>query len=94
MELELVGLVSNRKVALGDPVPASLEGHLVAGQPALVAHHCCTVDGCTIDVVVNVTAEVDVIALVARLDLAALLSGRMWRRESRLLMSEVKVCQG
>lgn len=31
MELELVGLVSNRKVALGDPVPASLEGHLVAG---------------------------------------------------------------
>lgn len=75
MELELVRLESDRKVALGDPVPASLEGHLVAGQPALVAHHCCSVDGCAVDVVVNVTAEVDVVALVACLDLAALLAG-------------------
>lgn len=84
MELELVSLESNRKVALGDPVPASLEGHLVTSQPALVAHHRCTVDSCTIDVVVNVTAKVDVVALVARLDLAALLAGMMLRRENRL----------
>lgn len=75
MELELVGLVSDRKVALGDPVPAGLEGHLVARQPALVAHHRCTVDGCTVDVIVDVTAQVDVVTLVAGLDLAALLAG-------------------
>lgn len=82
MELELVSLESNRKVALGDPVPAGLEGHLVTSQPALIAHHSCAVDGCTIDVVVNVTAKVDVVALVARLDLAALLAGGMLRRET------------
>ncbi len=93
MKLELISLVSDRKVALGDPVPASLKGHLVAGQPALVAHYCCAVDSCTVDVVVNVTAEVDVVALVARLDLAALLAGRMFGRESRLLMSETNVSQ-
>lgn len=76
MELELVSLVSNRKVALSDPVPASLEGHLVAGQPALVAHHSCAVDSCTIDVIVNVTAKVDVVTFVAGLDLATLFAGR------------------
>lgn len=75
MELELVSLEPNGEVALGDPVPASLEGHLVTSQPALVAHHGCTVDGCTIDVIVNIAAEVDVVALVTRLDLAALLAG-------------------
>lgn len=76
MELELVSLVSNCKVALSDPVPASLEGHLVAGQPALVAHHSCAVDSCTIDVIVNVTAKVDVVTFVAGLDLATLFAGR------------------
>ena len=79
MELELVSLESNCKVALGDPVPASLEGHLVTGEPALVAHYCCAMDGCTIDVVVNVTAKVDVFALVACLDLAALLAAMKLR---------------
>ncbi len=74
MKLELVRLESNRKVALGDSVPAGLKRHLVTGEPAFVAHHSCTVDGCTIDVVVDVTAEVDVVALVARLDLAAFLA--------------------
>ena len=90
MELELVRLESNRKVALSDPVPAGLEGHLVAGQPALVAHHRRAVDGRTVDVVVDVAAEVDVVALVARLDLAALLADGMLRTESRLLMSEAE----
>lgn len=77
MELELVGLVSDCKVALGDSVPSSLKGHLVAGEPALIAHHCCTMDSRTINVVVNITAKVDVLALVACLDLAALLAGKM-----------------
>lgn len=75
MELELVSLEANREVALGDPVPAGLKGHLVTSQPALIAHDGCTVDGRTVDVIVNVAAEVDVVALVTRLDLAALLAG-------------------
>lgn len=78
MELELVGLVSHRKVALSDPVPACLEGHLVSGQPALVAHHGSPVDGRAVDVVVDVAAQVEVVALVGRLDLAALLAGGTW----------------
>lgn len=91
MELELISLVSNRKVTLGDPVPASLKGHLVAGQPALVPHHSCTVNSCSINVVVNVTAKVNVVALVARLDLPTLLAGNVLGGEDRLLMSEAKV---
>lgn len=82
MQLELVSLESDCKVALGDPVPASLKGHLVAGQPALVAHHCGAMNGCTIDIVVDITANVDVVTLVACLDLAALLAGRMLRKEN------------
>lgn len=75
MQLELIGLVSHGEVALGDPVPACLEGHLVPGQPALVAHHGGSVDGRAVDVVVDVAAQVEVVALVGRLDLAALLAG-------------------
>lgn len=75
MELELLRLVPHGKVALSDPVPAGLEGHLVPGQPALVAHHGGPVDGRAVDVVVDVAAQVEVVALVGRLDLAALLAG-------------------
>lgn len=75
VQLELVGLVSHREVALSDPVAARLKGHLVPGQPALVAHHGGPVDGRAIDVVVDVAAQVEVVALVGRLDLAALLAG-------------------
>lgn len=75
MQLELVRLEAHGEVALGDPVPSGLEGGLVAGQPALVAHHGRPVDGRAVDVVVDVAAEVDVVTLVGRLDLAALLAG-------------------
>lgn len=75
VELELIGLVSHCEVALSDPVPARLEGHLVPGQPAFVAHHGGSVDGRAVDVVVDVAAQVEVVALVGRLDLAALLAG-------------------
>lgn len=75
MKLELVGLVSHSEVALSDPVPAGLEGHLVPGQPALVAHHGGSVDGRAVDVIVDVAAQVEVVALVGCLDLAALLAG-------------------
>lgn len=93
VKLEVAGLVSKGEVVLGQFGFGSVKRQLVAGQPALVAHYCCAVDSCTVDVVVNVTAEVDVVALVARLDLAALLAGRMFGRESRLLMSETNVSQ-
>lgn len=75
MKLELVSFESDCKVALGDPVPASLEGHLVAGQPAVVTHHSSAVDGRAVDVIVHVAADVDVVDFVARLELAALLAG-------------------
>lgn len=81
MELELVSLVSDGKVALGDPVPASLEGHLVASQPALVAYYSCAMDSCTIDVIVDVTAKVDVVTFVPCLDFATLFAARMMRRQ-------------
>ena len=83
MELELISLESNRKVALGDPVPAGLEGHLIASKPALVAHHRRTVDGCAIDVIVNIAAKVDVLTLVACLELAAFLAGQIFKREKK-----------
>lgn len=75
MKLELVSLESNCKVALSNPVPASLEGHLVAGQPAVVAHYSSAMDGGAIDVVVHIAANVNVITFVARLELATLLAG-------------------
>lgn len=78
MKLELVSLESDCKVALSDPVPASLEGHLVAGQPAVVSHHSSAVDGGAVDVVVHIAADVNVVAFVARLELAALLAGETW----------------
>lgn len=77
MELELIGHVSNSKVALSDFVPASLKGRLITSEPAFEAHHAGTVDGCAVDVVVNVTAEVDVLTFVACLDLATFLAGSM-----------------
>ena len=77
MELELISHVSNCKVALSDLVPASLKGHLVAGKPALVAHHCCAMNGRTIDIIVDIAAEVYVVTLVARLDLSTFFAGRM-----------------
>lgn len=91
MELELISLVSNCEVALGNPVPASLKGHLVASQPALVAHHCCAVDGCAVDVVVNVTANIDVFALVARLELSALFAAR--RLQGKKIQVDIVVSQ-
>lgn len=78
VKLEFVSLEPDGKVALSDPVPASLEGHLVAGQPAVIAHHSSAMDGSAVDVVVHIAADINVIAFVARLELAALLTGETW----------------
>lgn len=80
MELELISHVSNSKVALSDLVPPCLKGRLVASEPALIAHHAGTVDSCAVDVIVNVTDEVDVFTFVACLDLATFLADSMFRR--------------
>lgn len=74
MELKLVRLVSHSEVALGDPVPARLKRHLVAGQPSLEAHDHGSVHRGAVDVVVHVAAQVDVLVLEAALDLPALLA--------------------
>lgn len=96
MKLELVSLESNCKVALSDPVSASLEGHLVAGQPAVVAHHSSTVDGGAVDVIVHIAADVNVVAFVARLELAALLARETWSggRQDYSVCDKSWTCEG
>lgn len=72
MELEFIGLVANRKVALGHSRLGGLKIHLVAGQPALVAQHQGAADRGPGDVEVHVAAQVDVLPLVPCLDLSVL----------------------
>ena len=74
MQLEVSGPVSQSEVVLGQFGLGRVEGHLVAGQPALVAQHGRSVDDGTLEV--HVAAQVDVVALVARLQLAALLTNK------------------
>lgn len=72
MQLEVPGPVAQGEVVLGQFGLGRVEGHLVASQPALVAQHSGGVDDGTLEV--HVTAQVHVVALVARLQLAALLT--------------------
>lgn len=72
MQLEVPGLVSQSKVVLGQFGLGRVEGHLVAGQPALVTQHCSCVDDRAFEV--NVTAHVDEVTLIASLQLATLLA--------------------
>lgn len=89
VQLELFSLVSHGKVALGDSVTARLERHLVARQPALVAHHCRAVDRRAVDVVVHVAADIDMVALVRRLHLPTLLAAG---EEERKLLRDERQC--
>lgn len=75
MQLEVPGPVAQGKVVLVQFGLGRVEGHLVASQPALVAQHGSGVDDGTLEV--HVTAQVHVVALVARLQLAALLT-KVW----------------
>lgn len=75
MQLEVPGPVAQGEVVLGQFGLGRVEGHLVASQPALVAQHSSSVDDGTLEV--HVTAQVHVVALVARLQLAALLT-KIW----------------
>lgn len=74
VQLEVSCLVADGKVALGHLGLGGVKGHLVTGEPALVADDSGSVDGWTGKVKVNITAQVDVLALVGCLDFAALLA--------------------
>lgn len=84
MQLEVSGLVANGKVVLGHLGLGGVEGHLVAGEPALVADDGRAVDGGAGKVEVHVAAQVDVFALVGGLDLAALLAVEVHTRQIRV----------
>lgn len=72
VQLEVPGPVPEGEVVLGHFGFGRVEGHLVAGQPALVAQHSSGVDDGTLEV--DVTVQVHVVALVTRLQLPALLT--------------------
>lgn len=76
MKLKLVGLVANSKVAPSDAVPSGFKRHLVPGEPALKAHNRGTVHRRAVDVVVHITAQVNVLTLEAALDLPAFFATR------------------
>lgn len=68
VKLEFIGLIANRKVALGHSRLRRLKIHLVASQPALIAQHQGTPDRRPSHVEVHVAAQVDVLPLVPCLD--------------------------
>lgn len=72
VELEVLGLEAQRKVVLHQLGLGGVEGHLVAGQPALVAQHGGRVNDGALQI--QVTRQVDMLALIGRLQLAALLA--------------------
>lgn len=74
MQLEVSCLVANGKVVLGHLGFGSVKAHLVTGEPPLVADDSSSVDGGTSKVKVDITAQVNVLALVGGLDFAALLA--------------------
>lgn len=80
MQLEVSCLVADGKVVLTHLGFGSVKGHLVTGKPALVSNNSSSVDGGTSKVEVNVTAQVDILALVSSLDFAALLTvnNKLW----------------
>lgn len=80
MELEVARPVADGEVAVGHLGLGRVDGHLVAGQPAVVPRHRRPVDRGAGKIQVHVEARVDVLPLVRRLDLAALLASNV-RRE-------------
>lgn len=74
MQLEVSRLVANGKVVLGHLGFGSVKAHLVSGEPPLVADDSRSVDGGASKVKVNITAQVNVLALVGGLNFATLLA--------------------
>ncbi len=78
VKLEVSGPVAEGEVVLGQFGLGRVKSHLVAGQPALVAQHSSGVDDGTLEV--DVTAQVHIVALVAGLQLPALLTEKRVHR--------------
>lgn len=74
MQLEVPCFVADGKVALGHLGLGSVKGHLITGEPPLVADDSGAMDGWTSKVKINITAQVDILTLVGCLDFAALLA--------------------
>lgn len=74
MQLEISCLVADGKVVLGHLGFGSVEAHLVTSEPPLIADDSSSVDGGAGKVKVNITAQVDVLALVGGLNFATLLA--------------------
>lgn len=72
MQLEVPSPVSEGEVVLGQFGFGCVKGHLVASQPALIAQYSSSMDDGALKV--NIAAQVHKVALVARLQLAALLT--------------------
>lgn len=74
MQLEVSCLVANSKVVLGHLGFGSVKGHLVTSEPPLVANNGSSVDGGASEVKVDITTQVDELALVGGLNFATLLA--------------------
>lgn len=81
MQLEVSRFITNGKVALGHLGFGSVKGHLITGEPALIADNSGTMDGGPGKVKINIAAQVHVFALVGGLDFAALLAVEKHTRE-------------
>lgn len=97
MQLEITSLVTDSKVALGHLGLGCVEGHLVAGQPALVANNGGAVNGGPSKIEVNVAAKVNIFTLVGCLDFTALLPvievgwGLIYMQQSQLQLHHFNV---
>lgn len=75
VQLEIPSPVPEGKVVLGQFGFGCVKGHLVASQPALVAQYSSGMDDWALKI--DVAAQVHIVALVARLQLAALLTEKL-----------------
>lgn len=72
VQLKVSRFVANSKVALSHLWFGGVKGHLVTGEPTLVANNGSSVNGGTGKVKVNIAAQVGILALVGSFDFAAL----------------------
>lgn len=72
MKLEFISLIANSEVALGYSRLCCLKSHLVACQPPLVAKHESSTYWRARNIKIHVTADVDVLPFVPRLNFSTL----------------------
>ena len=87
MQLEVSGFVANGKVVLCHLRLGGVKGHLIASKPALVTNHSSSVNGWTSKVKVNITPQVDILALVGSLDFATLLAVRKKKKNLKQIVN-------